>query len=154
MTAAAERVLQVDLDFRDVVLAGRGEAARASGAALVEALAERTALAEQRSEEVAEVPIAAAGGGNEGEIGTSIEKITAAIESVRSEKGVAVFFDLGSALINAEMAIEGLKDPVPVRIADAPLVEGAYVAVVESGCGSSLDTVLQKAQRAKAMEKL
>ena len=100
------------------------------------------------------VPIAAAGGGNEGEIGTSIEKITAAIESARSEKGVAVFFDLGSALINAEMAIEGLKDPVPVRIADAPLVEGAYVAVVESGCGSSLDTVLQKAQRAKAMEKL
>jgi len=52
------------------------------------------------------------------------------------------------------MAIEGLKDPVPVRIADAPLVEGAYVAVVEAGCGSSLDTVLQKAQRAKAMEKL
>ncbi|MFO7290431.1 dihydroxyacetone kinase DhaM subunit [Planifilum fulgidum] len=100
------------------------------------------------------VPVAAAGGGNEGEIGTSMEKIAAAIESVRSEKGVAVFIDLGSALLNAEMAIEGLDEPEKVRIADAPLVEGAYVAAVESGCGSSLETVLQKARKAKDMKKL
>jgi len=33
------------------------------------------------------VPVAAAGGGNEGEIGTSMEKIAAAIESVRSKRG-------------------------------------------------------------------
>lgn len=99
------------------------------------------------------VPIAAAGGDNDGEIGTSAEKIAAAIESVRSEKGVAVFFDLGSALINAEMAIEGLGNPGNVLIADAPLVEGAYVAVVKAGCGESLDAVLQAARNAKNMVK-
>jgi phosphoenolpyruvate---glycerone phosphotransferase subunit DhaM len=101
-----------------------------------------------------QVPIAAAGGSNDGEIGTSAEKIQAAVESVRSEKGVVVFFDLGSALINAEMALEGLDNPGDVLIADAPLVEGSYVAVVESGCGSPLEVVLQKARKAKNMKKI
>ena len=59
------------------------------------------------------VPIAAAGGGNEGEIGTSIEKITAAIESVRSEKGVAVFF-------GARFAVEVVDEHrLPVATAEA-----------------------------------
>src|SRR6185436_1678792 len=59
---ALERVLQIDLDLGDVILSRLSEAARASSpTALTEALPERTALAEQGGEEVAEVRILAAG---------------------------------------------------------------------------------------------
>jgi PTS hybrid protein len=100
-----------------------------------------------------QVPVAIAGGTEDNEIGTSAVKIKAAIESVRSEKGVILLFDLGSACINAEMALEWLGDE-QVKIADAPLVEGAYAAVIESGCGGSLDEVLQAAQAARCQEKM
>jgi PTS hybrid protein len=63
-------------------------------------------------------------------------------------------FDLGSSLINAEMAIEWLEEKDQIRIADAPLVEGAYVAVVESGCGKTMNEVADLAQEVKALSKL
>lgn len=99
------------------------------------------------------VPVAIAGGTEDNEIGTSAVKIKAAIEKVQSEKGVVLLFDLGSACINAELALEMLGDKRHVKIADAPLVEGAYAAVIESGCGGSLDEVLQAAQAARSQEK-
>jgi phosphoenolpyruvate---glycerone phosphotransferase subunit DhaM len=100
------------------------------------------------------VPIAAAGGTSENEIGTDVFKIKQAIESVYCDKGVAVLFDLGSALINAEMALEMLADFNNIRIADAPLVEGAYAAVIQSGIGSSLDEVIASAEGAKNLQKV
>jgi PTS hybrid protein len=100
------------------------------------------------------VPIAIAGGTEEDEIGTSAFKIKTAIESVYSDKGVVLLFDLGSSLINAEMAIEWLEEKDQIRIADAPLVEGAYVAVVESGCGKTMNEVADLAQEVKALSKL
>lgn len=100
------------------------------------------------------VPIAAAGGTSENEIGTDVFKIKRAIESVYCDKGVAVLFDLGSALINAEMALEMLADFKNIKIADAPLVEGAYAAVIQSGIGSSLDEVIASAEGAKNLQKV
>lgn len=102
------------------------------------------------------VPVAIAGGTEEGEIGTSALKIKAAIEQVYSEQGVVLLFDLGSALINAELAIEWLEEEQRsrVKIADAPLVEGAYAAVVMSGCGGSLDDVRKSAEEAKQLVKV
>lgn len=100
------------------------------------------------------VPIAAAGGTSENEIGTDVFKIKRAIESVYCEKGVVVLFDLGSALINAEMALEMLADFNNIKIADAPLVEGAYAAVIQSGIGSSLDEVIASAEGAKNLQKV
>ncbi|BCU81952.1 hypothetical protein JIR001_17350 [Polycladomyces abyssicola] len=102
------------------------------------------------------VPIALAGGTDEVEIGTSVDKIQNAIQSVYSDKGVVVFFDLGSALINTELALERLAEDniTKVHIADAPLVEGAYVAVVESGCGSNLEKVINVTTEAKSLTKI
>ncbi|KIL37639.1 dihydroxyacetone kinase [Cohnella kolymensis] len=101
-----------------------------------------------------EVPVAIAGGAEDNEIGTSAIKIKAAVETVRSEKGAILLFDLGSACMNAELALEWLGDQRQVKIADAPLVEGAYAAVIESGCGGSLDEVWQAAQAARCQEKM
>lgn len=101
-----------------------------------------------------EVPLATAGGTDEGDIGTDVFKIKHAIEGVYSEKGVVILFDLGSALINAEMAIEMLDDKANIVICDAPLVEGAFAAIIEAGCGSSLEDVKASAEGAKQLSKL
>lgn len=102
----------------------------------------------------AEVPLAIAGGTEEGEIGTDVFQIKKAIEGVYSEKGVVILFDLGSALINAEMAIEMLEDHANIVICDAPLVEGAFAAIIESGMGSSLEDVKGAAEGAKQLSKV
>jgi PTS hybrid protein len=91
---------------------------------------------------IKDVPVEVAGGTDENEIGTSIEKIQAAIERANSEKGVLLLYDLGSAAMNAEVAIE-LIGTDKIKVAEnIPLLEGAYVAAVESGLGKSLDEVL------------
>jgi phosphoenolpyruvate---glycerone phosphotransferase subunit DhaM len=87
-----------------------------------------------------DVPIEIAGGTDEGEIGTSVEKIVSAINRANVGNGVLVFYDLGSAMMNAEVALE-MIDSSTVKIIDAPLVEGAYVAAVESNMGKSLQEV-------------
>lgn len=92
------------------------------------------------SQVVQNVPIELAGGTDDGEIGTSIEKIQVAIERANSEKGVLLIYDIGSAKMNAELAIE-MSGAVNIQIAEVPLVEGAYVAAVESGMNKSLDEV-------------
>lgn len=99
------------------------------------------------------VPIGVAGGTDDGGVGTSAVKIKEAVESVYAAPGVVILFDLGSALLNTELAMEWLGEGKKVRIADAPFVEGAYAAAVEAGCGSSLDEVLQAAEGAKALQK-
>jgi phosphoenolpyruvate---glycerone phosphotransferase subunit DhaM len=96
----------------------------------------------------------AVAGGNDGEIGTNAFRIKEAIESVYSEKGVVILFDLGSALMSAELAIEMLEKTDHIAIADAPLVEGAYIAAVEAGLGKSLDEIVRACEQAKQMVKV
>ncbi len=90
-------------------------------------------LAEFLSQIQKGVPVAIAGGTDDGELGTSPFKIKEAIERVYSDCGVLVLFDIGSAAMSVEMAIEMLGDEKKIRVADAPLVEGAYAAAVEAG---------------------
>ena len=91
------------------------------------------------------VPMAAAGGLPDGEIGTDFERIYEAIESVRSDDGVAVLFDLGSALMTTEMVLEQFED-FPVRLVNAPIVEGAVIAAVTAEGGAGLEEVLAEAK--------
>jgi dihydroxyacetone kinase phosphotransfer subunit len=101
-----------------------------------------------------QVPVAGAGGGPQGELGTSAEKIRDAVLSVSGPDGVMILVDMGSAVLSAEMAID-LLDPRPceVRISGAPLVEGAVVGVIHSGLGDSLDAVLQAVEGARYLPK-
>lgn len=92
---------------------------------------------------VKNVPIGVAGGTDENEIGTSIEKIVAAINQVHNENGVILLYDLGSAMMNAELAFEltGYKN---IKIAEnIPLVEGAYIAAVESSMGNDIEKIIR-----------
>jgi PTS hybrid protein len=94
------------------------------------------------------VKLAYAGGDPDGNLGTDVAKILAAIDGAWSEAGVAIFVDLGGAETNSEMAIEmldqGRRDRVVV--CNAPIVEGAVIAAAEASGGSSLDVVRRTAE--------
>lgn len=102
------------------------------------------------------VAMAAAGGTSEGELGTSVEKILAALHATQGPGGILVLLDMGSAIMATEMAIEAFapESPVPVIISSAPLVEGAVVAAVEASIGNSLDEVAQAALDAQSLPKV
>ncbi|SEA31997.1 dihydroxyacetone kinase, phosphotransfer subunit [Thalassobacillus cyri] len=95
---------------------------------------------------VGQVTVEAAGGQGDGEIGTSLEKIQGAIEKVHSAQGTIVFYDLGSAKMNAEIAIEMLELE-NVQLAEAPVLEGAYLAAVESSMGRPLEKIVNALEK-------
>lgn len=101
-----------------------------------------------------DVVLAAAGGTGDGtgpaRIGTSFDRVQAAIERADGGDGVVVLTDLGSAVMTAEMVLEFL-DPGArerVRLAQAALVEGAVAAAVQAQGGSALDDVVRAAEGA------
>lgn len=94
-----------------------------------------------------DVPVETAGGTDDNEIGTSIEKIQQAMERADSGKGVLLFYDIGSAKMNAEMAME-MAGSTEIKLMEAPLVEAAYVAAVESGMGKSVQEVADAVEKA------
>ena len=102
-------------------------------------------LAVQMAPQVRVVP---AGGLADGGIGTDFEKVSAALSEASSDDGVALLYDLGSAQMTAELAVEALADPNSARVVDAPLVEGAVAAAVAAQGGSDLDAVARAAEEA------
>lgn len=103
-----------------------------------------------------QVPIAAAGGMEDGFLGTDANRVAEAIRSVYSPEGVLVLVDLGSAVLSTRLAMEmvsaeGIKE---VRLSPAPLVEGVIAAVVEASQGSSLNKVEKAVREADYAAKL
>jgi phosphoenolpyruvate-protein phosphotransferase/dihydroxyacetone kinase phosphotransfer subunit len=101
-------------------------------------------------------PIAAAGGAIDDVLGTSADKILAAIQSVDGPDGVLVLLDLGSAILSAEMALEMLSDEQRerIRLSYAPLVEGAVAAALEASLGRTLAQVQQAAEKTANVDQL
>ena len=93
-------------------------------------------------------PLAAAGGGIDDIIGTSADKILAAIQSVANPDGVLILLDLGSAILSAELALEFLDEEQRARVAltYAPLIEGTITAAVEASLGRTLAQVKHAAE--------
>ena len=97
--------------------------------------------------------IVAAGGMDDGGIGTSFERISNAIDEVYSDEGTAIIMDMGSALMTTEMVIESMEDR-KLRMIDCPVLEGAILAAVESVTGASLEDIVNKAFEARDTKKL
>lgn len=115
---------------------------------LVEGLADLLAQMES------EVPLAIAGGTDDGGLGTSLELVMAAIDEAEQGDGVVILFDLGSAEMTAESALEFLDDERRERclVVDAPLVEGAVAAASAAGGDGNLGDVAAAAARAGASD--
>lgn len=94
-----------------------------------------------------EVGVVAVGGTADGELGTDFEGVLGAANDASGD-GAVLLYDLGSARMVAEMALEAADDPDRLRLADAPLVEGAVAAAVSAQGGAGLDTVAQAARGA------
>ncbi|PSQ61620.1 MAG: PTS mannose transporter subunit IID [Halobacteriales archaeon SW_8_66_22] len=112
-------------------------------------------VAEVATEMGGDAGIVPAGGGPDGGIGTLAPDIEAAIREADDGDGVVVLVDLGSAVMNAEIAIEAVEDETDARIADAPILEGALNAAVAAASGdTTVETVLEKAEEAREYRKL
>jgi len=100
-----------------------------------------------------QVPIEAAGGTDDGGLGTSYERILVAIDRADRGAGVLVLTDLGSAVLTAQTVLEDriANDAVLV---DAPFVEGAVAAAVLASTGADLAAVTLAATEARDVRKL
>src|SRR5690349_19878803 len=95
--------------------------------------------------------IEAAGGMDDGSIGTDAARVMEAIQRAMGDDGVLVLMDLGSALMSAEMAVEMLGTD-RVALSEAPLVEGAVAAAASARGGASLEEVSAEARGALGMK--
>ncbi|KAB8190001.1 phosphoenolpyruvate--protein phosphotransferase [Nonomuraea phyllanthi] len=95
-------------------------------------------------------PVAAAGGTDDGGLGTSVDLIEAALRDVDQGDGVLLIPDLGSSVLTARL----LEEDGRVVVADVPFVEGAIAAAVAAGAGAALADVLEAAEEARAYRKL
>ncbi len=103
-----------------------------------------------------DVMILPAGGTDDGRIGTSLEKVLAALEKAGEQAGgepgpdgTVVITDLGSAVMTAESVLEFLENPAGVLLADAPLVEGLVAAAVAAQGGADVQAVRKAAEAAR-----
>ncbi|HUQ54549.1 dihydroxyacetone kinase phosphoryl donor subunit DhaM [Lentzea sp.] len=102
-------------------------------------------LAAQMAPDVAVLPV---GGTEEGGLGTDYGAVVEALADADSGAGVVVLYDLGSAKMTAEMAVESAEDPSRYTVVDAPLVEGAVAAAVAAQGGAAQPTVASAAEGA------
>ena len=82
-------------------------------------------LAKLIDQVASDVTIKTAGGTEDGDIGTSFDKISTVLSEFEEEK-ILAFYDLGSAKMNLEMAVEFSEKEV--KLYETAFIEGAYVA--------------------------
>ncbi len=98
--------------------------------------------------------VPAAGLGDE--LGTSATDIVSAMETCPEDGAILLFFDLGSAYMNCQMALE--LSPPAIRdrswIVDSPLVEGVIASSVVASMGLSQEEVIAAAEEAYHIRKV
>jgi len=119
-------------------------------------------VAETAAQMGGEGRVVPAGGGPDGDLGTDVDRIEAAIREADSnagdadgERGVVVLVDLGSAVMSAETAADLVEpDDIDVRFADGPVVEGTVEAAVEATSPkATLGSVVERAEGAREYRK-
>lgn len=113
-------------------------------------------LAVEMTADKVKIEIAAGTQNIDAPIGTDPMAITQAMEKAYDTDGVVVLMDLGSAIMNAEIAVEFLEEQMQSKIylCSAPLVEGTIAAAVQAMVGGSAQDVIREAKGAiKGKEK-
>lgn len=93
------------------------------------------------NEIASDVSITFAGGTDDGDIGSSFDKINQAINDNDADD-IFAFYDLGSAKMTLEMVIE-MSDKT-IHLIDAALIEGAYTAATLIQGQSSYDAIMKQ----------
>ena len=100
------------------------------------------------------VTIIAAGGTDDGELGTSAAKVERGLSQAESGAGVVVLPDLGSAVLTVRAVLEDEDPATNVVMADAPFVEGVVAATVTAAAGGDIKAVAAAAEEARNARKL
>ncbi len=112
------------------------------GITLVSHVPEITKGLNQLLKQVAkDVPITIAGGTNDQDIGTSMDKILQAFSDNQASE-ILAFYDLGSAKMNLELAQEMTSKKIHVY--DVSFIEGAYTAAALVEAGVDLSEIEQQ----------
>jgi dihydroxyacetone kinase phosphotransfer subunit len=103
-----------------------------------------------------DVQIEAIGGGAGETLGTDGGRVLEALRRGARGPGAVVLMDLGSSVLAVKAALGELGDDERgrLRVADAPLVEGAIAAGVTASTGDDADGVLRAAEEARHARKL
>ena len=103
-----------------------------------------------------DVPVEAIGGGPDGTLGTDGGRVLEALQRGAQGSGSVVLMDLGSSVLAVKAALGELGEDelACLRVADAPLVEGAIAAGVMASTGDDADGVLRAAEEARHARKL
>ncbi|MBM7556123.1 dihydroxyacetone kinase phosphoryl donor subunit DhaM [Halanaerobacter jeridensis] len=91
-----------------------------------------------------DVPLEAVGGTKDGRLGTDSNLIYEALTNLNNADGVIILADMGSSVMNTELAFEFFseEEQEKFKIVNAPLVEGAINAALQSSFGKDLDEVI------------
>ena len=99
------------------------------------------------------------GSGTDGDfLGSNPLTIKEAILNAKTDKGALVFVDIGSSVLNTQVAIDFLADEgvnvENIKIADAPLVEGLIAAVAINDEKADMESILDELKELKTFSKL
>lgn len=110
-------------------------------------------LAEQMKQ--ADIEIVAIGGTAEGKLGTDADQIERTLNNMSYPDGLVVLADLGSAVMSFNLVKEWLTEERKnlIKLANAPLVEGAVLAAVEASLGKDLEEVLATIEKKSIINK-
>lgn len=97
------------------------------------------------------VPIISCGGTTDGRLGTSADKIVDAINELSGCNRILIFTDIGSSIMSSEIALDLVDEDLKEKciLVDAPIVEGAFVAGVQSMVSDDVDAVLEEVKLTK-----
>ncbi|MFN2339808.1 MAG: dihydroxyacetone kinase phosphoryl donor subunit DhaM [Halanaerobium sp.] len=110
-------------------------------------------LAEEMKQ--AEIDIQTAGGTMDGQLGTDADLIEKKLKKMDCQDGIVVLADLGSAVMSFRMVKEWLsaEKQKMIKLANAPIVEGAVLAAVEASLGKNLEEVLTTIEKKSIINK-
>ena len=99
------------------------------------------------------------GSGTDGDfLGSNPLTIKEAIVNAKTDKGALVFVDIGSSVLNTQVAIDFLADEgvdvENIKIADAPLVEGLIAGVAINDEKADIESILNELKELKTFSKL
>ena len=99
------------------------------------------------------------GSGTDGDfLGSNPLTIKEAILNAKTDKGALVFVDIGSSVLNTQVAIDFLADEgvdvENIKIADAPLVEGLIAGVATNDEKADMESILDELKELKTFSKL
>ncbi|NLN97691.1 MAG: PTS-dependent dihydroxyacetone kinase phosphotransferase subunit DhaM [Eubacteriaceae bacterium] len=98
---------------------------------------------------------AAAGGLEDGGLGTDAMRIQEAIETMSDVDHILVYCDLGSAILSTETALDFMDEELAkkVIIVNAPVVEGAFAGMVQATFADNIEDVIKESENARNIQK-